>query len=483
MVFVHDYFKEELKNLRPDLQTKFELKDIDTIPNEKIIQRLQKAFNDENYLRQKRLVNDTGNDFFVSLILQQVKSIDDQFIWTENWLFRWTWLTEMLNDCEQESTEAELFKVWKICRVAAIEKLRNLALNTTMSQYVGKHFEIIGYSTDLLLPNTISIGQGNNGLRDRYKRVYCKDWFGLDFSIPQVALVPTSIKDLKWHEEKLQLEKIVAQLQDSSKYEIAEVTTKYQTTLRDFMEQSTLLEEKLCKDYVTEAKKILEIQLHTKEILEKNAQITNVNYLMGKSLIVETVPLFIENTPIGRFRMEINLIEWRLRIYNIDINNTSVYQHPHIQYGGECCLGDRVNPLRESYSKKDYVTLVWWIISYLEHINPRSVFINMESFQESHYKLFKYSLEWRQAVKTEESITLDPETPTLVIADEAVNIPSQATLDQLLTEVEETIRITDAQPGSPVWNYRGRHETPQVISDRIDAEIDADIDNAERENF
>ena len=84
MVFVHDYFKEELKNLRPDLQTKFELKDIDTIPNEKIIQRLQKAFNDENYLRQKRLVNDTGNDFFASLILQQVKSIDDQFIWTEN---------------------------------------------------------------------------------------------------------------------------------------------------------------------------------------------------------------------------------------------------------------------------------------------------------------------------------------------------------------------------------------------------------------
>jgi hypothetical protein len=49
MVFVHQDFKDEIKNtMRPDLLEKFRLKDIDDLPNETIIQRFRDIYEENN---------------------------------------------------------------------------------------------------------------------------------------------------------------------------------------------------------------------------------------------------------------------------------------------------------------------------------------------------------------------------------------------------------------------------------------------------
>ena len=147
------------------------------------------------------------------------------------------------------------------------------------------------------------------------------------------------------------LDQIIDQIRDSQKYEIECLSAEYQNKLRDFFETSKKLEEKLSVDIKTQAERIMDIQMHTKEILERNTQIANVTYVARKELSVDTVPLFHEALPIGRYNIKLDLNSRRLKIYNIDIASTETYQHPHIQRNGDCCLGEWMNPLRESYSK------------------------------------------------------------------------------------------------------------------------------------
>jgi hypothetical protein len=139
--------------------------------------------------------------------------------------------------------------------------------------------------------------------------------------------------------------------------------------------------------------------MNLKKILEKNTQIADIEYEFWQKLTVITTPLFIDTLPIGKYKIIIDLNSRALRIYNLDISDEYTYQHPHIQARWQCCLGERVNPLRESYAKSDYVTLIWWIISYLESLNPNSVFTSMDSRQQHHYSKFKYSLQQQPVVE------------------------------------------------------------------------------------
>lgn len=415
MVFVHQDFKDEIKNnMRPDLLEKFRLKDIDDLPNETIIQRFRDIYEENNSpISTYRIVSDSWHEWYVWTLLEQIKSIDDQFFWTDNWLFRWTWLVDTINNSfEAESNEDELFKPGKVVRVCSADKLRNLNL-TWLRDYIGKHYQVVGYDSNCITDESIVINDFPNSsywhsiIR---KKVYVKDWFGNYYRGPQVVFVPTSIKDLEAFEKQKMLDQIIDQIRDSQKYEIEWLSAEYQNKLRDFFETSKKLEEKLSTDIKTQAERIMDMQMHTKEILERNTQIANVTYVARKELSVDTVPLFHEALPIGRYNIKLDLNSRRLRIYNIDIASTETYQHPHIQRNGDCCLGEWMNPLRESYSKWDYVTLIGWIISYLEHLNERSVFISMDERQRDNYKKFKYSIDKKTNKPKEEP---KPETEVI----------------------------------------------------------------------
>lgn len=423
MVFVHQDFKDEIKNtMRPDLLEKFRLKDIDDLPNETIIQRLRDIYEEHNSpVSTYRIVSDSWHDSYVSTLLEQIKSIDDQFFWTDNWLFRWTWLVDTINNSfEAESNEDELFKPGKVVRVCSSDKLRNLNLSW-LRDYIGKHYQVVGYDSNCITDESIVINDFPNSSywhSITRKKVYVKDWFGNYYRGPQVVFVPTSIKDLEAFEKQKMLDQIIDQIRDSQKYEIEWLSAEYQDKLRDFFETSKKLEEKLSTDIKTQAERIMDMQMHTKEILERNTQIANVTYVAKKELCVDTVPLFHEALPIGRYNIKLDLNSRRLKIYNIDIASTETYQHPHIQRNGDCCLGEWMNPLRESYSKWDYVTLIGWIISYLEHLNERSVFISMDERQRDNYKKFKYSIDKKTKKPKEESIKW--EAPMTIVIDEAI---------------------------------------------------------------
>ena len=422
MVFIHQAFKDEIKTLmRPDLQVKFNLKNVDDLPNETIIQRFKSIYESDNAaINMHKLRSDNWADKFIFSILDDLKSIDDQFLWTSEWLFRWTWLIDQMNTTfEAENNENELFKPGKVCRVCSADKLRNLNLSN-LRDYIGKHYEVIGYQSTCIANADAYINDlsGNFWPTSR-KKVYVKDWFGNYYRIPQVILVKTSIKDLVKHERQRMLERIIDQIRDSAKYDIELLTDVYQDSLRTFMEASKKLEEKLSEDVTTQAERILDIQIHTKEVLERNIQVANVIYVAWKELIVDTVPLFHESIPIGRYQIKLNLQSWNLRVFNLDIASTETYQHPHIQKNGDCCLWEWMNPLRESYSKCDYVTFVGWIISYLEHLNERSVYISMDEWQHDHYNRFKYSIEKVEKNKNQQP-ELSPESKDANI-DDAVN--------------------------------------------------------------
>ena len=80
------------------------------------------------------------------------------------------------------------------------------------------------------------------------------------------------------HKKEL-LDKIVGRLQNSEKYNTVRVTEEYQEALRDFMEASKLLYEKMVVNLQDEAEKILAIQENMINILKQNVQISNVEYL------------------------------------------------------------------------------------------------------------------------------------------------------------------------------------------------------------
>jgi len=109
--------------------------------------------------------------------------------------------------------------------------------------------------------------------------VYVADANDNIFAIPQVVLVPTTIKDLKAMYKQELLNKIVDRLQNSEKYSTTRVTENYQAALREFMEASKLLHEKMAVNLEEEAQKILAIQENMINILRQNVQIANVEYI------------------------------------------------------------------------------------------------------------------------------------------------------------------------------------------------------------
>lgn len=445
MMNIHQDFKDELKKIRPDLATKFWLTNIDNMPNEDIIAKLIDMFSNQEELYNHRLVSDTWSDYYVNVILTEAKSIDDVFIRVNSGLFRWTWITELINTVAEESTEWELCKPNKVYRVCAPDKLRVLDL-LDLRQYTWRHFMCIGYNYELQWAATPVTEMRANS---RHRKVYCVDWMWNLFSIPQRILVPTTIKNLQEFEKTKRIEEIILQLKDTAKYDIERISEDYQNKLREFMNVSVQLQNKLAADFTEEANRIFKIQCNVKSMLEKNVMLTSVEYKMWISLKVFTVPLMLTaedwaSFPIWRYEININLINRWLKIYNLDIDSTSHYQHPHIQKNGDCCLWAWTDPLRQSYSKNDYITLVWWLLDYLQHLNSASTYISIQDFQNEHYSKFKYQVAPKIKVTTPVSSVAYVDTPvTIATAPWVVLASDEAQVNSTLTDEETT---TQQQP-------------------------------------
>lgn len=437
-MLIHQSFKDSFNELRPELKVKLWLNDIATIPNEDIITKLQTIFSPDSVftkLRPLKLISDDGIDEYINIIFDDAKSIDDNYIRTMNRIYRWIWLVDMINWVMPiESNEPELFKPWKIVRVCGVEKMRSVWYSwtwnagvTALREYIGKHFVVVWYEPK---PERTNIRTIYNWTIVN-KTVYVADANDNLFAIPQVVLVPTAIKDLKAMYKQELLNKIIDRLQNSEKYSTTRVTENYQAALREFMEASKLLHEKMTINLEEEAQKILAIQENMINILKQNVQIANVEYIEWQSLKVRTVPLWNNNQPIGRYRIELWFPTWRLRCFNEDIKSTSVKQHPHIQTDGSCCLSDWTNPMKQSYEQQDYITLVGSIISYLESLNPASTYISMADFQSTHGKKFAYM---KTKTPTKSAKTLEQPAPEVIdlVEEQSDDVPKFERWDRVI---------------------------------------------------
>lgn len=461
---IHQSFKDMFKELRDEIKVKYWLTDIDNVPNETIIQSIENIFEsdearDNNQPSNDRLfthelISDTGAGYRTVDVIRDATAIDDQYIWTSNWLFRWTGLADIINhkiitELEQE----ELFPINKIVRVCAPEKLRNMWYITSrnghwLREYIGKHFKVIGYNKDWFtipdekIDSIITVYTWDQP----HKKVYVEDAYWSIYIFPQDIFVRTSIKDLVIHEREQALNRIIEDLQNSAKFDIDQITNDYQESLRKFMDISKILEQKMSNNFREEAEKILEMQLNTKEILERNVQIESVEYIVWQRLHVNTKPLLNNNQPIGKYRITLDLTKRNLRIINLDIWNINVFQHPHINRNGECCLWSWMNPLRESYSKTDYITLVAGIISYLESLYEWSVYIWLWEFCDLHAKKFAYQT---KKTKPKAEKLINGITPDVIIMDEA--LVHQDLISETYNIGDMVTVIDNDQSWHPIW--------------------------------
>lgn len=484
-MLIHQNFKDHLKELRPDIQERFWLKEIDSIPNEDILKKMDIMFNDtaftddESLSWDERLRNHsmlTEDWSTVSILMafdpNEIKAICETFIRTKSWtLIRRAGIATLINTkgMVEQFNEEEKFVTNKVVRVCSAAKMRWAGFlqawrDDVLKQYIWRHFKVLWYNKEWFsidddkLNKAISPYQGNV----RHKKVYLEDAYWNVYILPQAILIPTSIKNLKEHETAEMLEKIKDQLKDSAKYDIDRLSNDYQWKLREFMNASALLEEKLSGNIDEEAKRILDMQLNMKGVIEKNEQITMCEYIPWRQLIVETVPLWNSWQPIGRYRIEFELWQRHVRVFNIDINNKQKIQHPHINRWWEPCLSDWTNPMRESFNQKDYITLVSSFVSYLESLNERSVFMSMSDFQTDYRKLFAYQIKNKPDKLIEESH---------IVEEDVIEAPTQRFIEWNVVVVQNG----DIDWWHPTWtmwiivevgvdSYRVRNEYWEVRS-------------------
>lgn len=167
---------------------------------------------------------------------------------------------------------------------------------------------------------------------------------------------------------------------------------------------------------------------------------------------------------------------------NMDIGQSNWYQHPHIQSNWSCCLGEYISPMRTSFSKQDYITLVGFFIEFLESLNEHSVYQSMVARQDMNYKRFIPYLDKQPKVSKAKA---NGESPNIIIIDDPDATPEP---DVVLSYnwIDNLQRV--ASPGSELIvnnsdvltdNNDVIADMAQADSDRIDAEIDEQINEDE----
>ena len=495
---IHQRFKDHLKELIQEISAKVGLTDIDNIPNEDIIAKLYDIYMEPSFihptterwqlLMYTQLQSEEGEYHLATAVfkLENIKAICDTYIWygkERPSLISWSWFVNNINArAHIQTEEEELFKTGKVIKVWAVQKLRGAGFlqsheDDYMKGYIGCHYKVLGYNKDwFTLPDEVATNIRDVYIgRQRHKKVYLEDAYGNVYAFPQSALIPTTTKDLVVFQKELAIRTIIDRLENTAKFDIERLSKEYQSSLRKFMVSSKVLHEKISWNFTEEAERIYEIQINMKDVLENNVQIQKVIYEPSERLIIETRPLWNSGKPIGKYSIDISLRSWGLKILNIDIWGTHEHQHPHINRVWAPCLWQWVNPLREAHSNSDYITLVAGIISYLEDLNPDSVFIWMGEFQSKNRSKFKYQVD---AAKEEKEKAATKEVPVItteeVIETPPVTTPAPAVANEATDTENPTPRyqvgnrvriINDDQAGFPIGSECIIHEIIQYDQD------------------
>jgi len=384
-MLIADSFKNALKQIK-DVNW---IENIDSIPNEDIIQKIMDTIDTPPRL-QKNFISLTGHTYDIYHILENILAIDDEFLWTKDiWLFYWEWLIDMFwNNISIKLTNdyPEKFTVWAICKTKSLKAMNQMELSS-WHKFYGKCFIIKWYD----------LSEYNKAIYFNTKNTKCVLVEDINWNlelIPQDVLQLTREKDLKKIEWKRLYKYNLEVIKDKSKQNKTIAAANYAAKLKEFMDASANLKLILAEKFEEMAAKMTDMSIMFINEIKKNKQIENITYIENEKIVVDTIPIFSDAgwKPMGRYRMTIMLDSWNIRGMNLDINNNDYDQHPHINARGECCLWDFIDPLRIAWDNKDYVTLIGWLISFLESLYEDSVYISMQDFQNYHKDKFKCSI-------------------------------------------------------------------------------------------
>ena len=342
---------------------------------------------------------------------QRITAIDDQYIRTQHSIYRRAGLADILNtsDIEYMNEENEelvankpepTYKIGKVYRFAAADKLKTLNLLDVFKQVMGTHVQCLWETKpptwtvvfEYNIPNAVMVYVLNADDDLMY--------------VPEMVLIPTTVKCHKEIEHQKEYERVVEILKNRTRADTKQLTEIYQTQLKAFMQASKTLTQAMNTNIEQQAKRLMETRKIIKTELIKNEQINNVEYIPGEQLVIYTEPLrlTIEHSEqaIGRYKIKINLKERAVKIYNEDINNEGVHQHPHVYSGWYCCFWWYESELRKSWDFEDYITLVYTLLEYLQDYNGDSVYITIDDFIDEHYKKFEYQIKAKAEAKEKE---------------------------------------------------------------------------------
>jgi len=101
----------------------------------------------------------------------------------------------------------------------------------------------------------------------------------------------------------------------------------------------------------------------------------------GDRLMVTTHPVDINHDGIGyemgRYCLTIDIRTRQIRIRALD-REVRGYGHPHVNSGGEPCLGSMASPVADMLARQDYFALVVGLQEYLRSYNPASPYLELE---------------------------------------------------------------------------------------------------------
>lgn len=313
----------------PIIEEYFWQADINRMTNAKIMEALERMFSHET-LYYKDLRNESWWITEVRRLPGLIKSIDDEFVWYSSTLIRWDALLDII--VQELRLEEKLFVEWQTLKVISVMKLRNLWLGPYV-QLAWQLFDCLWY--EYLWTKTVS-GHWS------WLRVFVQDAFGNIYAYPQLMFTKLVRKiDIRKRYFENFKDTIIEQLEDKQKEDIEELSSRQATTLRDYMDASRNLTECITADIEKLANTMVNNSMNFEKKLLHCWQIKSAKLFEWQKIQVFTKMLFIDQDktkPVGRFKIECSLDDFRLKIHNQDTLNNDEYQHPHVNRMWDCCF-------------------------------------------------------------------------------------------------------------------------------------------------
>ncbi len=224
------------------------------------------------------------------------------------------------------------------------------------------------------------------------KYVELIDYNNSEYKIPQVILVKKRFKSLKWEYEKELRRGILKEYKIAKENNLARVGDQLKHHTEGYIDYFKKFKAINTEDEAAAVENIIKLRVSLKENLENHAQIDKSSIeLTDSHLNFKTNFLYIsinwEDKILWKFKVNLNMKNWRLIIRAITTKSfeDSQHQHPHINRNGDCCLGSFTNPLKEAYADQNYILVVEGILQFLQSYYASSVYIEYIDYAERYF--------------------------------------------------------------------------------------------------